>query len=261
MRTFVLLGVIFILAQTAAEAQSEHSTGKPAIPLWVTNVPKDCFVGISGPCNSVEKARKKALESAIAQILQYMGAEYTLTHESRLAPPYLNESLAFRAKWFVAFVQKYIKKMVLQEERQGYVCYVLVGLTPHQLENLKKLSIGPKVSAVMIGKSDCQIKIKASEAVGVTAVITDYQIKMITKNPHAKLISLFVWNVSETTTKDMSGVFEEPVILNENTLTFSIPTTDQNHGLGSLILGAKYETTIILHGYDEAGRKISVAVK
>jgi hypothetical protein len=261
MRTFALLGVILILAQTAAEAQSRHITKKPEIPLWVTNVPKDCFVGISVPCDSVEKARKKALESAIAQILQYMGAEYTLTHQSRLAPPYLNETLAFRAKWFVAFVQKYIKKMVLQEERQRYVCYVLVGLAPHRLEKLKRLSIGPKVSAVMIGKSEGQIKIKASEAVCVTAVITDYHIIMKTTNRHAKLISLFAWKIPESKTMDMVGVFVEPVILNGNTLMLSIPSPPQDHGLGSIIIGAKYETTIVLQGYDEAGRKLSVAVK
>jgi hypothetical protein len=261
MRTLALLGVILILAQTAAEAQSRHNMATPGIPLWVTNVPKDCFVGISEPCSNIEKARKKALESAIAQILQCMGAEYTLTHESRLAPPYLNESLAFRAKWFVAFVQKYIKKMVFEKGRQGYACYILVKLSHHQLEKLKRLSIGPKVSAVMIGKSDGQIKIKASEAVGVTAVITDYHVKMKTKNRHAKLISLFSWKIPESTTMDMGGVFVEPVTLRSNTVTFSIPSSHKNHGLKSIILGAKFETTITLHGYDEAGRKISVAVK
>ena len=98
-----------------------QSINKPDIPLWVTHIPNDCFVGISEPCNTIEKARIKGIESAIAQILQFMGAEYTLNHESRLTPPYLNESLTYRAKWFVAFVQKNIKKMVLEKGRQGHV--------------------------------------------------------------------------------------------------------------------------------------------
>ena len=261
MRTFIFIGIILIAVQTSAEAQTVQSTNKPDIPLWVTHIPNDCFVGISEPCNTIEKARIKGIESAIAQILQFMGAEYTLNHESQLTPPYLNESLTYRAKWFVAFVQKNIKKMVLEKGRQGYVCYVLVKLAPDQLEKLKRLSIGPKVSAVIFGKTEGQIKIKASEAFGVTAVITDYHIKMITKNRHAKLISLFAWNVPESATSDISGVFHKPVTLNGNTLTFSIPNPNQDQGLNSIILGAKFETTITLHGYDEAGRKIDVGVK
>ncbi len=55
------------------------------MPEWVTHTPEDGFVGISRPCKSIDEARQQAIESALCQILQAMGAEYELKHESILS--------------------------------------------------------------------------------------------------------------------------------------------------------------------------------
>ena len=46
------------------------------IPDWVKRSPKDCFVGSSGFCGSIEEARRQALHSAIGQIVQNVCASF-----------------------------------------------------------------------------------------------------------------------------------------------------------------------------------------
>ena len=107
------------------------------IPDWVNRVPKDGFVGISGFCTSIEEARQQALHSAISQIVQNMGAEYTLSHESRIsggvqsAHHELTERLAYTARWFVSSVYENILESDIQETKGRYVCVVL-GRFPHE---------------------------------------------------------------------------------------------------------------------------------
>jgi hypothetical protein len=55
---------------------------------WVTRIPENCFVGISLPSNSIQEARAGALDSAVSQFLQAMGAEYHLEYGSVIAEGY-----------------------------------------------------------------------------------------------------------------------------------------------------------------------------
>ena len=107
-----LEGTAILPPVPATSPPTQHIIAESAqpvkIPDWVNRVPKDGFVGISGFCSSIEEARQQALHSAVAQIVQNMGAEYTLSHDSRVsgdarsAHYELKERLAYTARWFVS---------------------------------------------------------------------------------------------------------------------------------------------------------------
>jgi hypothetical protein len=154
------------------------------IPQWVTAVPENCFVGISKPCRSIEEARQHALNSAVTQILQAMGAEYSLSHKSKLSGNTnhshheLKERLTYTARWFVRSVQQNIKKSDIQQINGKYVYFLLINFPSTKIERLRKLTIGPKVSARMIEKTSNKIVIEVRENNGVQVTFTDYQIEI-----------------------------------------------------------------------------------
>ena len=100
--------------QRSSVSASEHSL--PEIPPWAVHIPEHSYVGISSPRPSIEEARQQALGSAIGQILQSMGADYHLSHESVLSGDLhsskyaLKESLSYTAKWLLNSVQQNIRQ-------------------------------------------------------------------------------------------------------------------------------------------------------
>ena len=106
------------------------------MPEWVTHIPANSFVGISKPCESIKEARQQAIEAALCQILQAMGAEYELTQESTLSGDLhasnhaLKERLAYTARWFIRSVHQNIKKSDFRQLQGKYVCPVLIDFPP-----------------------------------------------------------------------------------------------------------------------------------
>ena len=102
-----------------------RSAEPQSLPYWVTNIPENAFVGISGPSRSIEEARQQAMNSAIGQILQAMGADYQLTHESVLSGNLdqsrheLKERLAYSARWLLDSVQQNARQYAFQETGDG----------------------------------------------------------------------------------------------------------------------------------------------
>ena len=149
------------------------------IPDWVNRVPKDGFVGISDFCTSIEEARQQALHSASAQIIQNMGAEYTLSHESsvsgdaRTAHHELKERLAFTAKWFVSSVNENILESDIQETKGKYVCFVLVRYPPNLIDKLRRLTIGAKVGARIVSMENGCMNVEVRENNGVEIILTE----------------------------------------------------------------------------------------
>jgi len=151
-----------LFLEGSATLQSEPTTSPPVqsaiaesvqpvrIPDWVNRVPKDGFVGISDFCSSIEEARQQALHSAISQIVQNLGAEYTLSHESRVsgdarsAHYELKERLAYTARWFVSSVNENIKEIDIQQTKGKYVSFVLVRYSSEMIDKLRKLTIGAR---------------------------------------------------------------------------------------------------------------------
>jgi hypothetical protein len=181
------------------------------IPAWVTDIPTHCFVGISGPCRSIEEARGQALNSVVSQILQAMGAEYSLAHQSRLsgtirASHYeLQEKLAYTARWFIRSIQQHIKQSDIQWVHGKYICFVLVEFSPEEIEQLRKLSIGPKLVARIARKDGKWITIEARETNGVEVTLTDYRITTTIENCHADIITLFACKVPERSRTTYEG--------------------------------------------------------
>ena len=236
------------------------------IPHWVTRIPENCFVGISRHCRSIEEARQGALDSAIAQILQAMGAEYSLNHTSSLTgnKKYsyheLNESLTYTAKWFLRSVQQNIKKSHIRHISNGYLCFVLIDFSAAKLERLRQLTIGPKVGAklVKVAKEGMLIKVRENNSVGVT--LTDYRIEMATENRHATLLTLFAWKVPTCSLRNFKGVLDRKISIKGSSQTFYVPNHSFDTGFRQFILGAETRISIVLIGYDEIGRELTFPV-
>ena len=244
--------------------EASETTG---IPKWVTRIPESHFVGISKVCRSIEEARQGALDSAISQILQTMGAEYTLTHASTFtgdenhAHHDLNEKLTYSAKWFIRSVQTTIIETIIQPIRGGYVCFVLLDFPPVKIKRFRQLTIGPKIGARVVKVTKDRVLIEVRENNDVRVTFTDYQIETSTENRHADLITLFAWKVPKSSSRNIEGILDKKVSVKNNTQIFLIPKLAVGSTFKNLILGSETHLKILLHGYDEMGRQVSLSVK
>ena len=236
------------------------------MPEWVTHNPEDSFVGISRACKSIKDARQQAIESALLQILQAMGAEYELAHESILSGNLhnsnhaLEERLAYTAKWFIRSVHQNIKKSDIRQIQGKYVCFVLIDFPPARIERLRKLTIGPKVAARVVEKKANRFVIEVRENNEVEVSLTDYHLKLTTKNRHAGIITLFALKVPDSAIREFDGVFERKITLREKAEMLNVPFPSLDTSLKSLILGSETRIDIILQGHDEIGRPLSIRV-
>jgi len=236
------------------------------MPEWVTHIPEDSFVGISRPCKSIKDARQQAIESALCQILQAMGAEYELKHESILSGNLhnshhaLKEQLAYTARWFIRSVHQNIKKSDIRQIQGKYICFVLIDFPPARIEKLRKLTIGPKVAARVVEKTVSQFVIEVRENNDVEVFLTDYHLTMTTKNRHAGIITLFAWKVPDSAIQEFDGVFDRKIVLKKKAETLNIPFPSPDTSLKSLILGSETRIDIVLQGHDEIGRPLSIRV-
>jgi|WetSurMetagenome_2_1015567.scaffolds.fasta_scaffold161518_1 hypothetical protein len=236
------------------------------IPDWVNRVPKDGFVGISGFCTSIEEARQQALHSAISQIVQNMGAEYTLSHESRVsgnalsAHHELKERLTYTARWFVSSVNENILESDIQEIKGKYVCFVLVKYPRVMIEKLRKLTIGAKAGARILSKENGRVNVEVRENNGVEIILTEYEVKLTTTNRHADIVTMFFMKVPTTESQTGQSMLEKKVSVKNNARTLLIGYPASAPGIKSFILGSETEIRIVLHGYDEIGRPVTIPV-
>jgi len=237
------------------------------IPPWAVNIPEDSFVGISSPCPSIEEARQQAIESAIGQILQAMGAEYHLTHESVLSGNLhqsrheLHERLSYTAKWLLNSIQQNIRQYAFQSVGQSHVCFVLVRVRAFELERLRRLTIGAKLSAFVVRKNGDQLFVEVRETNGVSVTLTEYSMTTTTLHSNARLITLFFWKVPESSTKNYEGALPERLFLRNSTGRTVISSKNNDDQFKSALLGSESHITITLTGYDEIGRPVSVPVR
>jgi hypothetical protein len=70
------------IAVPAVSEEPRFQHRQVQLPGWVTRVPENCFAGISLPSNSIQEARAGALDSAVTQVLQTMGAKYDFEYRS-----------------------------------------------------------------------------------------------------------------------------------------------------------------------------------
>ena len=279
----LLSGLVFGLLALCFNMPAIHNQGPPTvlssqivmaevsgpiqIPGWVTHIPAHCFVGISRPCKSIEEGRQQAIDSAVSQILQGMGAQYSLSHESTLsgnddyARYELREQLTYTSRWFMDSIQQSIKKTVIQKVHGGYIYFVLVDFPPGKIERLRKLTIGPKITARIVNQDDNRLIIEVRETNGVKVVLTDYSLKIRMNNRHAGIITLFAWKVPNSSKRNLEGAFSRKVSMKNCSQTLYIPNPIPESNLKHLILGTENHMRVELNGYDEIGRQVSVTVK
>ncbi|MBU4492013.1 MAG: hypothetical protein KKD69_06075 [Euryarchaeota archaeon] len=237
------------------------------IPSWAIHIPEHSYVGISSPCPSIEEARQQAINSAISQILQAMGADYQLTHESVLSGNLnqsryeIKERLSYTARWLLNSVQKNIKQYAFQISGNGHVCFVLVRMMPSELEKLKRLTIGAKISARLIGINGAQVSIEVSESNGVGVTITEYRLTAAVRHHHARFITLFLWKVPETDNISHVEALPLRLSLSNSSGCTTIHIFNGKDRLKSIFMGSKNDISITLIGYDELGRSVSASVK
>ena len=237
------------------------------LPPWAVHVPEHSFVGISTPCSSIEAARQQALDSAIGQILQAMGAEYHLSHESMLngdlnqSRHELKERLSYTARWLLNSVQQNIKHYAYRNTMNRHVCFVLIRMSPPELDALKRLTIGAKLTARMIGRNSGQAMIEVGETNGVGATLTEYRVETEKTHNHARLITLFFWKVHESEHTTSDGALAHRLFVKHSLSRAVIPIAIDGDRLKSLLMGSKQDLSIILTGYDEIGRPVSVPVR
>jgi len=236
------------------------------IPDWVNRIPKDGFVGISGFCTSIEEARQQALHSSVAQIVQNMGAEYSLSHQSTLtgnarhAHHELKERLAYTARWFVSSVNENILESDIQEIKGKYVCFVLVKYPRVMIDKLRKLTIGARAGARMQSKENGRVNIEVRENNGVEIILTGYEVKLETTNRNAGVITMFFMKVPKAASHTAQGMIEKKVSVKDGVGTLTIRYPASVADLKSFILGSENEISILLHGYDEIGRPVTIPV-
>jgi hypothetical protein len=255
------------LPVSTTEIIETESSGSISMPEWVTRTPDHCFVGISNPCQTIEEARQQALNSAISQVLQAMGAEYSLKHTSTLAGisyyahHRLDEQLTYTSRWFIRSIQQNIIKSKVYQIRDRFTLFVLINFPPEKIERLRKLTLGPKVTAEIIKKSSDRLAIQVRENNGVQVTFTKYQMEINKTNRHAGIITLFAWKVPEFSSRNYEGVIEQKICLKGDTQIFNIPHPTLVSNFKHLILGTETQMKIFLKGYDEISRQLSVTVQ
>lgn len=236
------------------------------IPPWVTHTPEHGFVGISGCCQTIEEARQQAIHSAIAQIVQTMGAEYSLRHESRLegnashGQHELNERLVYTARWFVRAANENITQMDIQDLKGKYVCFLLVRFPPERIDKLRRLTIGPRAGARIVRLTNKQVHVDVWENNGVALSLSGFEMELIRRNQHARIITTFLWKIPDRDIRKIRGVLEKKIVVKNSKTTFSIPCPPPEQNIKSLLYGSELQLKIVLYGCDEVGRPLSIPV-
>ncbi|MFH0961050.1 MAG: hypothetical protein V1897_20390, partial [Pseudomonadota bacterium] len=173
----------------------------------------------------------------------------------------LKEKLTYTASWFIRSIQQSIVKSEMYRDNHQYVYFVLVHFPPPKIHKLRKLTIGPKVSARIFEKRHDNMTIEATEANGIGVILTDYGMKIIKKNRHAGLITLFAWKVPKGSSREFESVISNTIRLQGNSKTFNISFAAMDSRIRQLILGTETQIEMKLQGYDEIGRNLSIAVQ
>lgn len=238
-----------------------------SLPYWVTHIPENAFMGISGPSRSIEDARQQAMNSAISQILQAMGADYQLTHESVLSGNLdqsrheLKERLAYSARWLLDSVQQNARQYAFQETGDGLVAYVLVQMMPWELERLKKLTMGAKLTAQIMERSGDHVSVEVRELNGVRVTLTDFRMTVSAVHKNAGLITLFFWKVPGSEVLTHEGALPRRLLLKNSADKAVIGINGDRIGLRTVLMGTQRDIVIDISGYDEVGRPVSVPVR
>lgn len=90
---------------------------------------------------------------------------------------------------------------------------------------------------------------------------TEYRMEINKIHRHAGIITLFIWKVPGFSKQNYEGVMEQKICLKGDTQTFNIPHHTLASNFKYLILGTETQMKIVLKGYDEISRQLSVTIQ
>jgi len=166
MRIFLVPTIILFLATTAAFGETASIV-----------IPAGHVLGISPPCASLHEARNKALRDAASQVLRTIGAHYSLQFQSTIegtadnAKTTVNERFHYSAHAFIRDLEQNTVKATYEDTPAGYVYRVLIYYPSEKIERMRRLSLGPQLSANTILRTQNKLVIEITESGGVQATI------------------------------------------------------------------------------------------
>ena len=136
------------------------------LPDYVTQTPKGHFVGISEPGITIQSARMSAFNNAMEQIIRNMGATYNLSYRDRTYGRVadikrdVEINLTIMAEWFIREVeQNMVRSDIVVSKERNYTFFTLIHFPDAKIEKMKKLTLGPKIAARVLGIKDNTVKI------------------------------------------------------------------------------------------------------
>jgi hypothetical protein len=148
----------------------------------------------------------------------------------------------------------------IQETKGRYVCFVLIRFPHEKIDKLRKLTIGAKPGARVVSIGNGQVNVEVRENNGVEVILTEYEVNLATTNRHAGVITMFFMKVPKTACQTAHGMIEKKVSVKDSSKTLAIRYPASGQDLKSVILGSETELKIVLHGYDELGRPVTIPV-
>jgi len=246
MRIFLVSTIILFLA-TAAFGETASIT-----------VPEDHVLGISPPCATIHDARNAAMQDAAAQIIRNIGTYYSLQFESRItgtadsATTVIYERFHYDAHAFIRDLEQNTVRSSYEKSAAGYVYQVLIFYPPEKIERMRKLSLGPQLSARILVRTRDRLVIEITESRGVQATI-DQAIISTTEDLHfANFINYYITKAQ----KHFSAKTQKrinPLTINKSAGTVTLRLPQNSNPLYS------QNITIELIGKDETGKQVSLA--
>ena len=245
------------------------TSGNPLkVPEFVESTPKEHFIGIGAPCHTHSEARKSAIDDVAKQVLGSIGRSYNhmFTRSNKGDPHrpkfYFSDHLSSTTHGIVLDIERNIVKSYWSSKGSDkYVCFILVRYTDKLISEMRRLSKGPHLVASAVSENQNSVRLKVSEVNGVSVILTSADIHLAKKNRFADVISFFVIKVSKGSNVSYSVAFD-PVPLCGNSGNFEISLSRFcNKGLSDYLLGAQVTKSVVLKGYDELSRPVSVNVE
>jgi len=247
------------LFSTAVEAPKS----KTALPDYAAKVPKGHFVGISAPSKSMQTARMSAINNAMEQIVRAMGVTCSLNYRDRTYGSVIeikreiDDDLKIGAEWFVKEVeQNIVRTDFITDDADVYTFFTLIRFSNEKIENMRRLTIGPKVSAKLVGMDGNVARIEALETNGVKVTFFEYEINAEKSYSRADFVSYYIWKVPKAKNTVLNGALKKPVVLNGDSCLVQVPIPLAKTKIGDYLLGASRMMRIVLIGYDEIGRRV-----
>jgi len=193
-----LVPIIILLLATAALGETASIV-----------IPEGHVLGISPLCASLREARNKALRDAASQVLRTIGAHYSLQFESRIigttdrAETVINERFHYDAHAFVRDLEQNTVQSAYEVTSAGYVYQTLIHYPPEKIERMRKLSLGPQLSARILTTTPDRLVIELTESRGVAATIDTASITTTAELCFADFINYYIaktqkWKITKT---------------------------------------------------------------